>query len=397
MFRQLPMYQQVGGSAYRTDLTNIEKLCDHLGHPEMETRFIHVAGTNGKGSTSHMLASVLQEAEYKTGLFTSPHLKDFRERIRIDGCEIPKEYVVEFIEEHRKFFEGNNLSFFEMCTGLAFDFFRSAKVDIAVIETGMGGRLDSTNVIVPLLSVITNIGLDHTAYLGNSLEQIATEKAGIIKNGIPVVVGEYTSETKPVFENKAATSGSDIYFASNLVWEIYESDLKGEYQRHNIKTVVQSVRILNARDNLAISDEALRSGLLNVVPNTGLQGRWQKLRDKPLVIADTAHNRNGLEAVMKQIEKLPCTERHFVIGMVNDKNLDDVLPLFPKDGRYYFCRPAVSRGLDEKLLQESAMQHRLIGQRYGTVNEAYAAALSAASNNDLVYIGGSTFVVAEIL
>lgn len=397
MFRQLPMYQHQGASAYKKDLTNTILLSEYLHHPERNLKFIHVAGTNGKGSTSHMLASILQEAGYKTGLYTSPHLKDFRERIKINGEEISQQFIVDFIANHKAFFEDNQLSFFEMTVGLAFDYFKEQNVDVVVLETGMGGRLDSTNIVTPLLSVITNIGFDHTPFLGNTLELIATEKAGIIKPKIPVVIGEYTSETKAVFETKAQSCHSEIYFASDLINETYESPLLGDYQIHNKKTVLQAVRVLQQQKEFSISQENIKDGFQNVINNTGLQGRWQRLQENPTVICDTAHNRHGLEIVLNQIKKQTFNQLHFVLGVVNDKDLDDILPLFPKDAYYYFARPNIPRGLDVETLQLKANEFGLIGNRYNSVSEAYQAALQNASDDDFIYVGGSTFVVAEVI
>lgn len=396
MFSQLPMYQQQGASAYRKDLTNTLLLSDYLGHPEQDLKLIHVAGTNGKGSTSHMLASILQEAGYKTGLYTSPHLKDFRERIKINGTEIPENFVVDFIARNKTFFEQHNLSFFEMTVGLAFDYFKKENVDIAVIETGLGGRLDSTNIITPLLSVITNIGLDHTQFLGNTLEAIAREKAGIIKPGIPVVVGEYIPETKAVFMSKAKENGAAIYFASDLVHAEFESDLKGNYQTANKKTVLQSIRILK-ENGFAISDDNIKSGLLHVVKNTGLLGRWQELKTAPKVICDTAHNKHGLEIALKQVLETEFDTLHIVLGVVNDKDLTEILPLFPKKAIYYFCKPNMPRGLDTAILKEKAAGYGLHGKSFLSVSKAYESALENATEKDFIYIGGSTFVVAEIL
>ncbi len=397
MFRQLPMYQHQGASAYKKDLTNSLLLSGYLGFPEKKIKCIHVAGTNGKGSTSHMLASVLIEAGYKTGLYTSPHLKDFRERIKIDGKEIPEDFVVDFIGRHKTFFERNDLSFFEMTVGLAFDYFVSEAVDVAVIETGLGGRLDSTNIITPLLSVITNIGLDHTQFLGNTPELIAAEKAGIIKPGIPVVIGEYTPETKHVFLKKAEEIHSEIFFASDLVSENYPSDLVGDYQFHNKKTVLQSVRVLQRKKLFDISEDNIKNGLLNVVKNTGLLGRWQQLRSHPLAICDTAHNKDGLKAVMRQVLSAGFENLHIVLGLVNDKDLDEILPLFPKSASYYFCRPDIPRGLDAGILKQAAASFGLVGETYPSVSTAYEKALEQAGNGDFIYVGGSTFVVAEIL
>lgn len=397
MFSQLPMYQKQGASAYKEDLTNTILLANHLHNPEKNIKTIHVAGTNGKGSTSHFLASILQEAGYKTGLYTSPHLKDFRERIKINGLEISEDFVVQFIASNKSFFEQNQLSFFEMTVGLAFDYFRQEKVDIAIIEVGMGGRLDSTNIISPLLSVITNIGMDHVQFLGNTMEKIASEKAGIIKPETPVVIGEYTAETRPVFEKKATEMQSDSYFASDLITYTYPSTLTGDYQEQNKKTVLQAIRILQAQGNFIISEENIKDGFWNVIKNTGLQGRWQQLKEAPKVICDTAHNKHGLEIVMKQVARQKFDILHIVLGVVNDKDLDDVLPLFPKNAKYYFCRPNIPRGLDATALQEKAATFGLNGKVYSSVAEAYKNALENASETDFIYIGGSTFVVAEIL
>ncbi|MFV8347127.1 bifunctional folylpolyglutamate synthase/dihydrofolate synthase [Flavobacterium sp. ZB4P13] len=397
MFNQLPMYQLQGASAYKKDLTNTHLLIAHLDNPQEKIKCIHVAGTNGKGSTSHMLASILQESGYKVGLYTSPHLKDFRERIKINGKDISEEFVTDFINEHKSFFESNDMSFFEMTVGLAFDYFAKEKVDIAVIEVGMGGRLDATNIITPLVSVITNIGLDHTQFLGNTLEAVAFEKAGIIKPNIPVIIGEYTPETKPVFLAKAKECNSEIYFASNLVSETYPSDLIGDYQIHNKKTVLQTVSVLNSQNEFKITPENTKSGLLNVVKNTGLQGRWQQLNEFPKVICDTAHNKNGLEIVLKQIQKEDFDTLHIVLGVVNDKDLDEILPLFPKKANYYFCKPNIPRGLDVLILKQKAATFELKGEVYISVSEAYQKAIENAAKSDFIYIGGSTFVVAEIL
>lgn len=397
MFNQLPMYQHQGASAYKKDLTNTILLSKYLGNPEKKLKCIHVAGTNGKGSTSHLLASVLQEAGYKVGLYTSPHLKDYRERIKINGIEISKEFVCEFIDKHKVFFETNELSFFEMTVGLAFDYFVKQKVDIAIIEVGMGGRLDSTNIITPLISVITNIGLDHTQFLGTTLELIATEKAGIIKPKIPIVIGEYLEETKQVFTAKAKESHSDIFYASDLIQEIYPSELLGDYQIHNKKTALQTIRILQTQNNFYISEEHIKKGFLKVKKNTGLQGRWQQLKENPKVICDTAHNKNGLEIVLNQIRNESYQQLHIVLGVVNDKDLNEILPLFPKEATYYFCKPNIPRGLDVAVLKQKALQFDLKGNLFNSVTEAYEKALRNANASDFIFIGGSTFVVAEIV
>jgi dihydrofolate synthase/folylpolyglutamate synthase len=396
MFNQLPMYQLQGASAYKEDLTNIKLLVAHLDNPQNKLKCIHVAGTNGKGSTSHMLASILQESGYKVGLYTSPHLKDFRERIKINGEDISEDFVIEFVAKHKNFFEANDMSFFEMSVGLAFDYFAAEKTDIAIIEVGLGGRLDATNIIIPLISVITNIDLDHTQFLGNTHREIAGEKAGIIKPNVPVVIGEYTLETQPVFLAKAEENNAPIYFASDLITEVFPSDLIGDYQFQNKKTVQQTIAVLNAQNEFKVSDENLKKGLLNTVKNTGLQGRWQQLGENPKIICDTAHNKHGLAVVMNQIQKETFENLHIVLGVVNDKDLDSILPLFPKKAKYYFCRPNSARGLDTEILKEAAKKYDLTGEKYDSVEIAFAEAKKNASQNDFIYVGGSTFVVAEL-
>jgi dihydrofolate synthase/folylpolyglutamate synthase len=397
MFNQLPIYQLQGASAYKEDLTNSILLSNYLGKPENNLKFIHVAGTNGKGSTSHLLASVLQESGYKVGLYTSPHLKDFRERIKINGDEISEKFVCEFIEKHIDFFKANELSFFEMTVGLAFEYFKTEQVDVAIIEVGLGGRLDSTNIITPMISVITNIGKDHTQFLGNTLEAIANEKAGIIKNNIPVVIGEYTSETKPVFLAKATTTHSEIFFALDTISEDYPSDLKGDYQFSNKKTALQTLRIVNTIPGFEIPEAATKTGFLNVVKNTGLQGRWQQLNTAPKTICDTAHNKHGLKIVLNQLKKEEFDTLHFVFGVVNDKDLNEILPIFPKNAVYYFCKPNLPRGLEARILEQKSKEFGLLGKVYNSVSEAYESAKENATITDFIYIGGSTFVVAEIL
>ncbi len=390
------MYQRVGKSAYKADLNNSLKLALYLGEPQQSFKSVHVAGTNGKGSTSHMLASVLQEAGYKVGLYTSPHLKDFRERIKINGKMIPKQTVTSFVKSHKAFFEENELSFFEMTVGLAFDYFRKEKVDIAVIEVGMGGRLDSTNIISPEVSVITNIGKDHTQFLGTSLQEIAAEKGGIIKSKIPVIIGETQLETKPVFRKIATSNESPIVFADDLEIKEYESDLKGDYQKHNKRTVVATLKILKQK-GFKISEINIKKGINNTIANTGLMGRWQILRETPKVICDTAHNTEGLRFVMEQIQNENFETLHIVLGVVNDKDLDSVLPLFPKNAIYYFCKPDIPRGMDTGLLAESALRYDLKGELYLSVKMAYKDAVRKAKKDDVVFVGGSTFVVAEVL
>lgn len=397
LFNQLPMYQTQGTSAYKPNLDNTILLANYLNNPEKKLKTIHVAGTNGKGSTSSLLASVLQEAGYKVGLYTSPHLKDYRERIKINGQEITEEFVTDFVSQHKSFFENHQLSFFEMTVGLAFDYFVQEKIDIAIIEVGMGGRLDSTNIITPLISVITNIGFDHTQFLGNTLESIAFEKAGIIKPNIPVVIGEYTNETKPVFIKKALETNSEIFFASDLIDEIYPTALLGDYQIQNRKTVMQTLRVLQQQNEFVISEENIKSGFLNVIQNTALLGRWQQLGENPKIICDTAHNKHGLSIVLKQIEKQKFDKLHIVLGVVNDKDLSEILPLFPKKAKYYFCSPKNLRGLHPEILKQKATEFGLKGKVYNSVSEAYQEAKEIADTNDFIYVGGSTFVVAEIL
>ncbi|WP_375242313.1 bifunctional folylpolyglutamate synthase/dihydrofolate synthase [Lacinutrix sp.] len=396
MFSQLPMYQKQGKSAYKVDLSNTILLAQHLNNPENKFKSIHVAGTNGKGSTSHMLASVLQESGYKVGLYTSPHLKDYRERIKINGKEISKQFVIQFIKRNKPFFETNSLSFFEMTVGLAFDYFAKQKVDIAVIEVGLGGRLDSTNIITPEVSVITNIGLDHVQFLGNTLESIANEKGGIIKSNIPVVIGETQNETKNVFKRIALVKKAKIIFADKIKSSKYDCDLKGAYQDKNIKTAVQSIRELQLKQ-YKISEEDIKYGLLNVVKNTGLLGRWQILKQSPKVICDTAHNREGLEIVLKQLQREKYKQLHIVFGVVNDKNLETIADLLPINAKYYLCKPNIPRGLDSNKLKLYFNDQNLISNTYNSVNEAYKKALENANSEDVVYVGGSTFVVAEII
>jgi dihydrofolate synthase/folylpolyglutamate synthase len=396
MFEQLPMYQNQGKSAYKANLDNTLELAQHLNHPENTFKSIHVAGTNGKGSTSHMLASILQEAGYKVGLYTSPHLKDFRERIKINGKEISQAFVVKFIDKHKQFFETHSLSFFEMTVGMAFDYFSKEKVDIAIVEVGMGGRLDSTNIITPEISVITNIGLDHTQFLGTTLEAIAMEKGGIVKPKIPVVIGETQLETREVFKRISERNNSKIYFADQEISETFESDLIGIYQQMNIKTVLQTVKIIENK-SFKISDGNIKNGLLNVVKNTGLKGRWQILQEQPKIICDTAHNKEGLLYVMKQLLDETYDQLHMVFGVVNDKDVDSIITLLPKKAIYYFCKPNIPRGLDAEKLRHFFMLKGFNGKSYGSVEDAMNAAKKQATKADLIYVGGSTFVVAEII
>ncbi len=396
MFNQLPMYQNKGKSAYKADLSNTILLANHLKNPEHKFKSIHVAGTNGKGSTSHMIASILQEAGYNVGLYTSPHLIDFRERIKINGTPISEEFIVQFIGQNKLFFEANALSFFEMTVGLAFDYFAKQVPDIVIVEVGLGGRLDSTNIVTPEVSVITNIGLDHTQFLGNTITEIAREKGGIIKPKIPVVIGETQNETKSVFNELARANNAPIYFADQLLKDSYESDLKGSYQANNIKSALQTIVEIEKKD-FTIDESAIKRGLLSVVKNTGLQGRWQILQEQPKLICDTAHNKEGLTYVMKQLNEEHYNSLHIVLGMVNDKNLETIIALFPKHATYYFCRPNILRGLDAETLRDFFIKNGFVGMAYDSVPEGLKSAKNNAEKSDLIYVGGSTFVVAEII
>lgn len=396
MFSKLPMYQRQGKAAYKADLSNITLLANYLNNPQNNLKCIHVAGTNGKGSTCHMLASILQESGLKVGLFTSPHLKDFRERIKINGKCVSEQFVVDFIQQNKSFLDNNSLSFFEMTTGMAFDYFANEKVDIAVIEVGLGGRLDSTNIITPLVSVITNIGLDHTQFLGDTLEKIAFEKAGIIKPKIPVVIGENNKVTKPVFLDVAKDNDSNIFFAEDSSIENYESDLIGSYQKHNIRTAINTIQVLKSQFYI-IKKEHISEGLLNVIEKTGLQGRWQILQTKPKIVCDTAHNVEGLKYVMEQLQEEKYKNLYIVFGVVNDKDLSSTLKLLPIQAYYFFCKPNVPRGLDAVNLAKTFLDNGFNGEVSKSVSIALENAKTQANNNDLIYVGGSTFTVAEII
>ena len=408
MFAQLPMYHRIGAAAYKADLQPTLNLMDALGHPERKFRSIHVAGTNGKGSVSHMLASILQEAGYKVGLYTSPHLVDFRERIRINGEMIPQQEVVDFVATHYPLLTTHSLSFFEMTVGLAFDYFARQQVDIAVIEVGMGGRLDSTNVITPLLSVITNIGLDHTQFLGDTLEKIAREKAGIIKEGVPVVIGETQSETWPVFKAVAEAHHAPITFADQhyVVDDIsrYTEELTGEYQKKNIATVLEAVEVLRRTKHVTINTEHLQHGLSRVVTNTHLQGRWQTIGREPLTICETAHNEPGVRSMLGKLQTMHFRHLHLVYGCVNDKDFRHILQLltsqfsiFNSQFTIYFTQPSVPRRLPVADLQTAAHEMGIDGEAYPDVKTAIAAARSAADKEDLVLVTGSIFLVADAL
>lgn len=411
------MFHRIGAAAYKADLNNTIAICNSLNNPQHNFKSIHIAGTNGKGSTSHMLAAILQTAGFKTGLYTSPHLKDFRERIRINGEMIAEKKVIDFVENYSKLFEEIKPSFFEWTVGLAYEFFSEEKVDFAVIETGLGGRLDSTNIITPLLSIITNISFDHKELLGDTLQKIAVEKAGIIKPNIPVVIGETQSETKNVFIQKSKEQTAPIVFAEenfNVIEKNYSGlqqtltvtaenksqdyilDLSGKYQQKNICTVLAAITELR-KQNFNITDEQIQQALSNTKKVTGLRGRWEILNARPLTIADVGHNEAGINEVMEQIHSLKKETVHFVLGMVGDKERKNILQLLAKNFNYYFCKPSIPRGLDENILFEEATAIGLKGKYFDSVQLAYAEAKKNAAENDLIFIGGSTFVVAEII
>ncbi|MBL8001428.1 MAG: bifunctional folylpolyglutamate synthase/dihydrofolate synthase [Flavobacteriales bacterium] len=396
LFAQLPMFHRIGKAAYKADLHNTHALMDALGHPERGLRCVHIAGTNGKGSTSHMLASILQEAGLRTGLYTSPHLKDFRERIRVNGAMIPEEAVTAFVERHRTAFEPIAPSFFEWTVGLAFDHFRTERVDIAVIETGLGGRLDSTNVVTPEVAVITNIGWDHADLLGGTLEAIAGEKAGIIKPGIPAVVGEAEGAIAGVFREKARTEGAPIAFVDQQEPLAHAPDLAGPHQERNARTVLAAVRMLQAK-GWPITEEHIGRGLANTCHNTGFLGRWQVIGQDPLTIADVGHNVDGLRVVKAMLARTPHERLHIVYGTVADKDISAALAELPRTATYHFCRADIPRALDAGVLRDQANAAGLHGEAHASVLEALAHARQAAGAKDLVLVTGSVFVVAEAL
>ena len=396
MFNKLPVYQNSGAFKYKIDLQNIYDLSSYLGDPHTKLKTIHVGGTNGKGSTSHILSSILQESGYNVGLYTSPHLKDFRERIKINGDCIAKDNVVKFIESHKEYLDGNKLSFFEMTVGMAFYYFKNQEVDIAIIEVGMGGRLDSSNIIDPEISVITNIGLDHTKFLGNTLLEIAHGKSGIIKKGKTVIIGETQEELVDVFINKAKELNSKITFADQQKKHNYISDLQGSFQSKNIQTAISVIHELT-KSNWNVDIDATRLGISRVHTNTGFTGRWTVLNQNPLTICDTAHNKEGLSIVLKDISSIKYSKLHFVIGFVEDKELDSIIDLFPKDAIYYFCKPHVKRGLCAITLESIFKSNSRFGSSYKSVKEALVSATENSNESDLIYIGGSNFVVAEVI
>ena len=393
MFSKLPMYQRKGASAYRPGLEAMKQLDDYLQAPHKSFKSIHIGGTNGKGSTAHMMASVLQTAGFKTGLYTSPHLLDFRERIKLDGKLIPKEQVVDFISKHKRYFEKERHSFFEMTVALAFWYFKKQKVDYAVIEVGLGGRLDATNIITPVLSVITNIGLDHTQFLGNTHAAIAAEKAGIIKTKVPVIIGENDLKTKTVFESVAQKAKAPIHF-NPFSKTIYQTDLKGLYQKYNSAT---AVRALLALGELKLDEKTIRKGLLSVVRNTKLMGRWQKIGEIPEVIVDVAHNKEGLQFISSQLKKMEYENLHLVMGFVKGRVVEELLALFPKNARYYLSSPNLERAIPIEELKVFLAASSLQIDYFDTIPNAYKAAIKKASQSDLVLVLGSTFVAAEVL
>jgi dihydrofolate synthase/folylpolyglutamate synthase len=418
LYNRLPMFHRIGKQAYKADLHNTVALCKHLKNPQLRFKSIHIAGTNGKGSTSHMLAAILQSAGYKTGLYTSPHLKSFTERIRSNGQEISRQAVIRFVTTHQAFIEQLQPSFFEMTVGMAFDEFASQQVDIAVVEVGLGGRLDSTNIIKPELCVITNISWDHMDILGDTLPKIASEKAGIIKPGVPVVVSEYQPEVAEVFREKARQENAPLFFAADAftielkeysaegmvvdVWKDKKlylqgllSQLSGEYQLKNLAGVLQAVEQLKAQ-GYRLNEQSIRDGISKVSTLTGLKGRWQLIGHNPLTICDTGHNQAGIQQVVNHISKLKFNQLHIVLGMVADKDLSHILPLLPTKAHYYFCQAQIPRALPAAALQAQAVDFGLQGIIVPSVVEAVNKARSQASPDDLIFIGGSTFVVAEV-
>ena len=412
MYSSLPMYQRVGKAAYKADLKNSLEFDRHFNYPHQNYKSIHIAGTNGKGSVSHLLASVLMENGYKTGLYTSPHLTDYRERIMVDGEKIDKDFVCDFINNNFNFIINLKPSFFEMSVALALDYFRHKNIDIAIIETGMGGRLDSTNILNPILSIITNISYDHTEFLGSTLEQIAEEKAGIIKKEIPVIIGETNPKTSQVFINHSKDKNCKLAFAdkdvkiykkgerliieSNSLSISFTPELRGIYQLKNYCTAFAGLKEL-VENKIHIDPESIVAGFEKVIINTGLRGRWQIMSTTPIIICDTAHNKEGIEMVIKQLLDEEYTELHIVIGFVNDKNVKEIIKLFPKEAKYYFCRADIPRAMDEELLYELANECGLQGNVFANVSEAFEKASKSCSENGTIFIGGSTFVVADFL
>ena len=419
LYSQMPMFERQGASGYKEGLSNTQALDEHFGHLHQSFATIHVAGTNGKGSVSHMLASVLQECGYIVGLYNSPHLVDFRERIRINGRPISEEYVVDFVERERAFFEPLHPSFFEVTTALAFKYFSDKHVDIAIVEVGLGGRLDCTNIINPIVSVITNISFDHQQFLGETLDKIASEKAGIIKRGTPVIIGENHPQTRPVFEAKAKEMGAPIIFAEDepevisaqptpdggMHYEtkhvgVFDGDLGGIYQQKNLNTVLYTLKMVEKLGYLCfpgLNCIELHNGVGKVCSNTGLMGRWQTIQQHPHVVCDTGHNVGGWQYLSRQLAMVKCEKMHIVFGMVNDKDIDSVLELLPKQAIYYFTKANTKRALNEQSVRLLAVNHGISGSCYPSVDEAYSAAMEQAGDNDFVFIGGSSYVVGDFL
>lgn len=420
LYEQLPMFQRIGPAAFKKDLGNINALLKALGNPQQDFRAIHIAGTNGKGSVTHLLSSVLQAQGYKVGMYVSPHYRDFRERIKVNGALMARKSVVQFVETHRSLIENIRPSFFEITVAMAFDYFREQQVEVAVVEVGLGGRLDSTNVLSPLLSVITNISLDHQQFLGDTLPEIAGEKAGIIKPDTPVVIGETHPETQSVFLKKAENCRSPISFADQLwkvrlidsdlthstfrvfrngesVFEALQVNLRGDFQRLNLQTTLQAISVLRQTNTLTIDRNSIIDGFYQLKKLTRFIGRWQILGERPTVLADSAHNEGGLRLVLQQLQTLPYRQLHIVMGTVNDKEVEKVLDLFPKKAKYYFAKADVPRGMDARELQKKAIAFGLKGRAYSSVRNALRAAKRNAVPDDLIFIGGSIFVVAEVI
>lgn len=396
LYNSTPVFEHVGASAYKEGLSNSWALDEHFNHPHTKFKTIHIAGTNGKGSCSHTIAAILQAEGYRVGLFTSPHLVDFRERIKVNGECISQEYVMDFVENERSFFEPLHPSFFELTTAMAFKYFADSHVDIAVIEVGLGGRLDCTNIITPILSVITNISFDHTQFLGDTLEKIAMEKAGIIKRDIPIVIGETTPETRNVFIQKAKEMNTPIYFAeeyNNPIANELDFELKGSYQLKNKQTILCAVNHLP----LSISPSSIKEGLSHVVELTGLMGRWQTIRERPTVICDTGHNVGGWQYLSQQIKSQPCKNLHIVFGMVDDKDIDTVMNMLPKNATYYFTQAQTKRAIPANIVKEKGKEHHLKGYVFPQVADAYKAALHHANEDDFIFVGGSSYIVADFL
>lgn len=414
LFNCAPPFQQVGGAAYKEGLSTTIALDDHLGNPHRKFPTIHIAGTNGKGSTSHTIAAILQESGYKVGLYTSPHLIDFRERIRVNGTPASKQYIIDFVEKHRVFFEPLQPSFFELTTAMAFNYFAEQQVDIAVIEVGLGGRLDCTNIITPKLSIITNISLDHTQFLGNTVEEIALEKAGIIKSKIPVIIGETTEKTKPIFKKKAHENGAPIIFAeedteitkaepcesgyiyTTKSYGILHGELGGYYQEKNTATILAAIKTLK-NSGFAISEKSVRKGFTNVCTLTGLMGRWQKLRETPRTVCDAGHNIGGIKYITEQLAATKCNNLRIIFGMVSDKDITSVLAMMPQKATYYFTQASIKRAMPAEELRQQASLFRLEGTSYSTVLDAYNAATADSSKEDFIFVGGSCFIVADLL